>query len=367
MLFPVRKVEAFGIYTVLLGIVAKILLVSFVNIYAIVFSINRVLVNPVLFSENTRLAKIYIALIGVVLKIPAVDIVERFADILVGVRIVASATWLVVLFLLDSNLAQLEAANQINQSNYDANRQQLQDYYNQQRNAAAAEYERQRYNQNLQAQMNGLNVGTGSQMSLALNNQYQANQTALGKAQMQAQAEIDRAVANLNVQYQADVAAAIGQNDYQKAAALYQDKLDREKQMTQYYQMLISEMNTRASYGDFAMMRQIYGDDAANMALRVWAQQNPDAAYNQGNITAEEYKQITGKYPRGYKGTGSGGGYGGSANNQTVRYDSEGNAYLYTGQNFWTPIDDYGNKSGERKYGIGDTLTKTPPSSEGSK
>ena len=73
--------------------------------------------------------------------------------------------------LLDSNLAQLEAANQINQSNYQANQDQLQEYYNQQRNAAAAEYERQRYNQNLQAQMNGLNVGTGSQMSLALGNQ----------------------------------------------------------------------------------------------------------------------------------------------------------------------------------------------------
>lgn len=210
--------------------------------------------------------------------------------------------------LLDSNLAQLEAANQINQSNYEANRDQLQDYYNQQRNAASAEYERQRYNQNLQAQMNGLNVGTGSQMSLALGNQYQANQTALGKAQMQAQAEIDRAVANLNVQYQADVAAAIGQNDYQKAAALYQDKLDREKQMTQYYQMLINEMNTRASYGDFSMMKEIYGTEAADMANWVWAQQNPDAAYNQGNITAEEYHQITGKYPRGYKGAGSIGG-----------------------------------------------------------
>lgn len=231
--------------------------------------------------------------------------------------------------LLDSNLAQLQAANQINQSNYDANRQQLQDYYNQQRNAAAAEYERQRYNQNLQAQMNGLNVGTGSQMNLALSNQYQANMTALGKAQMQAQAEIDRAVANLNVQYQADVAAAIGQNDYQKAAALYQDKLDREKQMTQYYQMLLQEMNTRASYGDFDMMRMIYGNDAADMALRVWAQQNPDAAYRQNNITAQEYHDITGKWPRGYKG-GSAGANGFYQDGiTTIRTGADGRTYYY--------------------------------------
>ena len=239
--------------------------------------------------------------------------------------------------LLDSNLAQLEAANQINQSNYQANQDQLQEYYNQQRNAAAAEYERQRYNQNLQAQMNGLNVGTGSQMSLALGNQYQANQTALGKAQMQAQAEIDRAIANLNVQYQADVAAAIGQNDYQKAAALYQDKLDREKQMTQYYQMLLSEMNTRASYGDFAMMRQIYGDDAANMAKEVWARQNPDAAYAQGNITAQEYYNITGVYPRGYKGAGSSGGsyHGREANRAVYENGTMTKYYTYTSSNRW--------------------------------
>ena len=154
---------------------------------------------------------------------------------------------------------------------------------------------------------------------------------------MQAQAEIDRAIANLNVQYQADVAAAIGQNDYQKAAALYQDKLDREKQMTQYYQMLLSEMNTRASYGDFAMMRQIYGDDAANMAKEVWARQNPDAAYAQGNITAQEYYNITGVYPRGYKGAGSSGGsyHGREANRAVYENGTMTKYYTYTSSNRW--------------------------------
>lgn len=212
--------------------------------------------------------------------------------------------------LLDNNLAQLEAANKINQSNYDANRQNLIDSYNQQRNAASVDYERNRYNQNLQAQMNGLNVGTGSQMALALNNTYQQGQNALRTAQMKQQAEIDRAVANLNVQYQADIASAIAQNDYQKAAELYKDKLNREQQMTQYYKMLTDEMNTRASYGDFTMMKNIYGTDAANMALRVWATQNPQAAYDQKQITPQEYYNITGAWPRGYTPPGGGGGSG---------------------------------------------------------
>lgn len=212
--------------------------------------------------------------------------------------------------LLDKNLAQLEAANKINQSNYDANREQLIEDYNKQRAAANVDYERNRYNQNLQASMNGLNVGTGSQMALALNNTYQQGQNALRTAQMKQQAEIDRAVTNLNVQYQADIAAAIGDNDYQKAAALYQDKLNREQQITQYYKMLTDEMNTRASYGDFSMMRNIYGNDAADTALKVWATQNPQAAYDQGQITAEQFKNITGEYPRGYTPAGAGSGSG---------------------------------------------------------
>ena len=250
--------------------------------------------------------------------------------------------------LLDAQLNQLNAANQINQSNYDANRQQLEDYYNQQRNAASAEYERNRYNLNQQIASNGLNVGTGSQAALAMNNQYQANQTALGKAQMQAQAEIDRAVANLNVQYQADVASAIGENDYQKAAALYQDKLNREQQMMSYYQNLINEMNTRASYGDFEMMKQIYGTDAADIAKEVWAQQNPDAAYRQGAITAEEYKNITGEYPRGYTGAGSGSG----RFNETYR--QVGDAILKYSGGRWTYISGgTGGASHAAAYGDG--------------
>jgi hypothetical protein len=272
---------------------------------------------------------------------------------------------------LQGNLSQLETANQINNANLEANREDLQKYYQQQQNAAAVNYERNKYNLNTQAAGNGLNVGTGSQMGLALNNQYQQTQGALGAAQMQAEAQLNRQISNLNIQYQGDIAAAIAQNDYQKAAALYNDKLQREQQLSSYYQMAVKEAQQRAAYGDFSVyaslygndmanqaqaewqrerdyenqqreqqqaayeleMEQarykqalqdaqnrmqfgdfsgyadIYGDDAARLAQQVWARQNPDSAYDQGAISADEYRNITGKYPAGY-GAGSGSGSG---------------------------------------------------------
>ena len=209
--------------------------------------------------------------------------------------------------LLDSNLAQLEAANKINQSEYQATRDQLVEDYNKQVNASTIDYERNRYNNNLQAQMNGLNTGTGSQIQLALNNQYQSNQNALRSAQIKAQAEIDRAVANLNVQYQSDISTAIATNDYEKAAKLYEDKINREEQMLNYYNTLTTEISTRASYGDFSMMEEFYGKDAADVAKDYWSASNPDAAYQQGYITAGEYHNLTGEWPYGYDPWGSSG------------------------------------------------------------
>ena len=39
----------------------------------------------------------------------------------------------------------------------------------------------------------------------------------------------------------------------------------------------------------------------------LWKAQNPDLAYNTGRMTAEEYKAVTGKYPKGYTAPRSGG------------------------------------------------------------
>ena len=51
----------------------------------------------------------------------------------------------------------------------------------------------------------------------------------------------------------------------------------------------------------------LYGQDTANNMAALWKAQNPDLAYNTGRMTAEEYKAVTGKYPKGYTAPRSGG------------------------------------------------------------
>lgn len=51
--------------------------------------------------------------------------------------------------------------------------------------------------------------------------------------------------------------------------------------------------------------------DQINYFLTAWNYSNPDLAYQQGNISAEQYHSITGKYPAGYTTGGGMGGYWG--------------------------------------------------------
>ena len=69
------------------------------------------------------------------------------------------------------------------------------------------------------------------------------------------------------------------------------------------------------AYGDFSGYGELYGEDAAARMAKTWAAANPIPAYINGQITADEYYQITGEYPYGYTPPGaavsSGGGGGG--------------------------------------------------------
>lgn len=90
-------------------------------------------------------------------------------------------------------------------------------------NDLSAQYERNRRNLNMQALAQGLNTGTGSQQQLALNQGWLRSYGDLRGEESAQNAAIDRAVANLKVNYQGDIAKAIADNDYQRAAALMDD------------------------------------------------------------------------------------------------------------------------------------------------
>ena len=62
------------------------------------------------------------------------------------------------------------------------------------------------------------------------------------------------------------------------------------------------------SSGDFSGYGNLYGltPDQMGTLQRQWMASNPDLAYNSGMIDAEQYHAITGNYPAGYNGAGSG-------------------------------------------------------------
>lgn len=243
----------------------------------------------------------------------------------------------------DKNLATLANAYQQNMSDAEAYREGISPRYQESMNALGAEYERQRRNNNMQAAVNGINTGAGSQMALGQSMAYQKNQGNLARSENEALNEADRGINDLNrdytnrqamldteytnnvdrlnreyanqqatygttyqnnlldlkTNYQNKIAEAAANNDYQLAAALldeYGAQYDRTMQQAEQL----------AQFGDFSMYASIYGIDAAQEMERMWSMQNPDLAYNLGRMTADEYFNLTGKYPSGYTGMGTG-------------------------------------------------------------
>ena len=200
-----------------------------------------------------------------------------------------------------SQLQQLESAYQASKSEAEAARDKLPGQYQQQANDLSAQYERNRRNFNIQAAGAGLNSGTAGQAALAQNSAYQRDMGNLRTAQADAMTEADRGIAELERQYQANVSSAIADNDYQRAQAL----------LSEYNNGYTRDLNTAktlAAYGDFSGYASLYGQDTANSMAALWKAQNPELAYSTGRMTAEEYKAITGKYPKGYTAHGIGGG-----------------------------------------------------------
>ena len=192
-----------------------------------------------------------------------------------------------------SQLQQLENAYQASKSEAEAARDKLPGQYRQQANDLAAQYERNRRNFNLQAEASGLNTGAASQAALAQNSAYQRDMGNLRTAQADAMTEADRGIAELERQYQANVSSAIADNDYQRAQALLNE-------YNNGYTRDLNTAKTLAAYGDFSGYAGLYGQDTANNMAALWKAQNPDLAYNTGRMSAEEYKTVTGKYPKGY-------------------------------------------------------------------
>lgn len=133
----------------------------------------------------------------------------------------------------------LENAYNQNLSTLQQSKEQIAPTYFNQGNDLATQYERTRRNNNMRADMNGLNTGTASQMDLAQQSNYLSSYGQIRAAQANAERQADRQIADLEMGYKNSVAQALADNDYQRAAAMLseykrRDEAAKEEQRYQY-------------------------------------------------------------------------------------------------------------------------------------
>ena len=154
------------------------------------------------------------------------------------------------------------------------------------------------------ANVRDMNTGLGSQHRLNLGNTRNAANAAVAAAQSRALEDATRQAELMKTMYQNNIASALANGEYKKAAAQL-DEYNRRQQMNEENAQIL------ASYGDMSGYNGIYGEDTANTMQTMWNAQNPETAYRLGRISANQYKNITGKWPRGYTPPSAGGYYGG--------------------------------------------------------
>lgn len=220
----------------------------------------------------------------------------------------------------NAQLNQLETSYNQSMAAHQEARGKIAPQYQTAANDLGIQHEREKRNLNMQAAANGINTGTASQMALAQNNAAQRDFGKLRASESEALATADRNIANLTTKYQGDVSAAIAENDYKRAAALL------DEYNTQYNRDM-ARAETLASYGDFSMYAQLYGQEQADAMRAHWAASNPQLALTTGAITNDQYQNIvtgrpmnegldaTGNRTGGIVGAGGGGsqdltGYG---------------------------------------------------------
>lgn len=123
----------------------------------------------------------------------------------------------------EAALAALRSAFEANASTLEAQRAEIPGVFQTQRNAAAAQSEQAGRSFNEYAAASGLNSGTGGQAALARSNRLQGDLSALGQQEAAEQRKLENQLAQLKLQYQNDIASAIANGEYERAAALLEE------------------------------------------------------------------------------------------------------------------------------------------------
>lgn len=202
----------------------------------------------------------------------------------------------------DAALAALKSAYDTSKFEAEQAMEKISPLYQTQRNATAANAERERLMFNEYAAAAGLNSGTGGQAMLAFSNQLQNDLNDLYLGEANAMTEAQNQITLLTMEYQNSVAEAVANNEYERAAALYEEfKLQAQSivdvaqaqaslnlqtagqnldaQNSQYNQ-LASNAETLAKFGDFSGYLALgYSADQIAQMKAVWKAANPDIAW----------------------------------------------------------------------------------------
>lgn len=231
---------------------------------------------------------------------------------------------------INSQKTALENAYNMNKTQMERDMAKIPEAYNNALNNQASQYERQRMAYNEQAAANGVGTGTASQAQLAMNVANQGNMASINKAKADAITDAQNKITDLHTSYQNSVAEAVAKNDYERAVQMLNEYRTQAQSVVQTaqaqadedyrayqsglnannasYQRSMEQAELLSKYGDFSGYENLYGADTANSMKQAWIASNPDLAYNTGAIDAKRYKEITGKYPKGYSSGGGGGG-----------------------------------------------------------
>ena len=152
------------------------------------------------------------------------------------------------------------------------------------------------------ADARNLNRGSGSQQALGLGLGRSVAAGKLAQQQNLALEENARQKQLLETSYKNQVAQAVSEHDYKRAAALLDDYNNQNT-------WLDKNAAAMASFGNFTGYEQMYGPETSGIMQNFWIGSNPELAYNTGVIDEERYEKITGRKPPDYvPPAGSGGG-----------------------------------------------------------
>lgn len=203
---------------------------------------------------------------------------------------------------LEASLAALKSAYETSKFEAEQAMGKISPLYQTQRNATAANAERERMMFNEYAAASGLNSGAGGQAMLAFSNQLQNDLNDLYLGEANALTEAQNQITVLTMKYQNSIAEAVANNEYERAAALLQEFQMQAQSIVEVAQAqaslnlqtaqqnlnaqnsehdrLSANAETLAKFGDFSGYLALgYSSDQIEQMKAVWKAANPDIAW----------------------------------------------------------------------------------------